>query len=594
MEMVTLTIDNEKVEAKKGETVLSAAKRVGIDIPTLCYLKEINEIAACRICLVEVEGQRNLQPACVFPVAEGLVVKTNSNLLRRVRRSTLKLLLANHNRECLTCFRNKNCELQDLTEELGIDKVLFEPNIQKDPIDDKSDTIVRDSSKCVLCGRCIATCRDVQKIGILDFTSRGLSTEVAPAFKRSMADTKCISCGQCITACPVAALKEKEDIDRVWDALENKKLHVVVQTAPAIRTALGEEFGYPIGTQVTGKMVAALRKIGFDKVFDTSFAADLTIMEEGYELLKRLETGENLPMLTSCSPGWVNYCESHHPQFIKNLSTCKSPQQMLGAIIKSYYAQKNDLDPQNVFVVAVMPCIAKKGEAARPENQVNGLRDVDAVITTRELGKMLRQAGIDFNKLSNGEFDNPLGEYSGAGAIFGATGGVMEATLRTLVDLVENKEMESIEYTNVRGVAGLKEGKIKLGDREINIAVVHGTAMAKDILEQVSSGEKSYDFIEVMGCSGGCVTGGGQPFVSAKKKMEMDVRVERAKVLYMEDTQRQVRKSYQNPFIKKLYQEFLGQPNSHKAHELLHTHYTSKTTHQLLHSLSEVAAISQE
>lgn len=573
MEMLRLTIDGNVVEASEGETIIIAAKRAGIDIPTLCFLKETNEIGACRICLVEIEGQRNLQPACVYPVAQGLVVRTNSKTLRNVRKSTLKLLLSNHNRECLTCFRNKSCELQSLAEELNIDDVPFKFNRENITYDDASVAIVRDSSKCILCGRCIATCRDIQKIGILDFTHRGIDTEVTPAFNRSMDKTACVNCGQCIMACPVAALKEKEDIEKVWDALEDNDIHVVVQAAPAIRTALGEEFGLPIGTRVTGKMVSALKRLGFSKVFDTSFAADLTIMEEGYELLNRLENGGRLPMITSCSPGWVSYCEFNHPDFIENLSTCKSPHQMFGAIVKSYYAEKNQIDPKKIFVVSVMPCIAKKAESAREENQVNGLRDVDAVITTRELGKMIRQAGIDFNKLGDSEFDSPLGEYTGAAAIFGATGGVMEATLRTLVDLVEGKEMEKIEYNQVRGVKGIKEGKISLKGNELNFAVVHGTAMANEVLTQIKSGEKKYHFIEIMGCSGGCVTGGGQPHVSAKKKLEMDVRVERAKVLYQEDTLKEVRKSYQNPFIKKLYEEFLGQPNSIKSHQLLHTHY---------------------
>ncbi|WP_353893498.1 NADH-dependent [FeFe] hydrogenase, group A6 [Proteinivorax hydrogeniformans] len=576
MEKVQLTIDGIKVEAKQGESVLSAAKRADIHIPTLCYLKETNEIGACRLCIVDIEGQRNLQPACVFPVSDGMNVKTSTNQLRKARKNILKLLLSNHDRECLSCFRNKSCELQDLAEEFNIDKVPFESNRESHTYDDNSPSVVRDTSKCVLCGRCISVCRDVQKTDVLDFTNRGIDTQVTPAFNASLTETNCISCGQCIMACPVGALKEKEDMQKVWDAIEDDDIHVVVQTAPAIRTALGEEFGLPIGTRVTGKMVTALRRMGFSKVFDTNFAADLTIMEEGYELLNRLESGENLPLITSCSPGWINYCEIMAPKFIDNLSSCKSPHQMFGAIVKTYYAEKNNIDPNKIFVASVMPCTAKKSEAAREENQVNGLRDVDAVITTRELAKMIKQSGIDFNKLSDGEFDNPLGEYSGAAAIFGATGGVMEAALRTVADVIEEKDMDPVEYKEVRGIKGVKEATVNLGGKEINIAVAHGTKMAQELLDKIDAGEKQYHFVEVMGCSGGCVTGGGQPHVPSKIT-DIDVRVERAKVLYKEDTIQKVRKSHENPFIQKLYKEFLEAPNSEKAHKLLHTHFAPRS-----------------
>lgn len=588
--MLTLTIDGLKVQANKGDTILLAAKRAGIDIPTLCFLKDVNEIGACRVCIVEIEGQRNLQPACTFPVTDGLVVRTNSKMVRKVRQNTVKLLLANHNRDCLSCSRNKSCELQNLADELRIDEIPFEPNREKITYDDLSVSIVRDTSKCIQCGRCIATCRDVQGVGVLDFSNRGIDTEVVTPFNKSIAETDCISCGQCIAACPVAALKEKEDIEKVWDAIEDKNLHVVVQTAPAIRAALGEEFGLPMGTRVTGKMVSALRILGFSKVFDTNFAADVTIMEEGYELLSRLEKGENLPLITSCSPGWINYCELHYPQFIDNLSSCKSPQQMFGALVKSYYAEKMQLDPKKVFVVSVMPCTAKKFEAARPENVVDGLRDVDAVITTRELAKMIRQAGIDFNKLPNQEFDNPLGEYSGAATIFGATGGVMEAALRTVADVIEGKELEQIDYEMVRGVEGIKEAQLTIGGKQLNVAIVHGTLMAKKLLDKVASGEKQYHFIEIMGCSGGCVNGGGQPHVFSKDRIEKDIRVERAKALYEEDTIKEIRKSHKNPAIKKLYDEFLGKPNSHRAHKLLHTHYNNRKSDLLEVANKEVAS----
>lgn len=577
MEKVTLTIDNIKVEVPKGSTILEAAKTIGIDIPTLCYLKEINEVGACRVCLVEIEGARGLQASCVYPVSEGMVVKTNTKKVRDARKATVELILSNHNRECLTCFRNKNCELQSLAEELNIQEIPFEGEKLEKVIDSKSHSIVRDPSKCILCGRCVNVCKNVQQIGILEFTNRGFNTEVAPAFDVSMADAPCIYCGQCIVACPVAALREKEDIERVWDALEDPEMHVVVQTAPAVRAGLGEEFGLPIGTRVTGKMVAALRRLGFDKVYDTNFAADLTIMEEGHELLGRIQNGGKLPMITSCSPGWIRYCEFNYPEFLDNLSTCKSPHQMMGAIVKSYYAEKNDIDPKKIFVVSIMPCTSKKTEAARPEMKGTGLRDVDAVLTTRELGKMIKQARIKFLELADEKFDESLlGDYTGAAVIFGATGGVMEAALRTVADVLEEKSFEEIEYKAVRGVENIKEAELTLAGNKIRVAVAHGTASAKQLLDMVKAGEKDYHFIEIMGCSGGCVTGGGQPQVSSKILAECDVRVERAKALYEEDTILELRKSHENPQIVKLYEDFLGKPNSHKAHELLHTHYAAK------------------
>lgn len=582
MEKVTLTINGLETQVPSNYTVLEAAKEAGIDVPTLCYLKDINEVGACRVCLVEVEGARSLQASCVLPVREGMVVKTNTKKVRNAVKTTVELILANHNRECLTCSRNRNCELQTLSEELGIEDISFQGEKRVATVDDLSHSIVRDSSKCILCGRCVNTCKAVQGIGILDFTNRGFTTEVAPAFNKSMDEAPCIYCGQCINVCPVAALREKSDIERVWDAIEDPNTHVLVQTAPAVRAALGEEFGLPIGTRVTGKMAAALRRLGFDKVFDTNFTADLTILEEGHELLGRIQNGGKLPMITSCSPGWIRFCEFYYPEFLENLSSCKSPHQMMGAVLKSYYAEMNEIDPENIFVVSIMPCTSKKAESAREEMKVNGLRDVDAVLTTRELGKMIKQARLEFTKLPDEKFDPVFGEYTGAGVIFGATGGVMEAALRTVADVLTGEDLKDIEYKDVRGVAeGIKEASVTIGDKTINVAVVHGTSNAAKLLDKVKAGEADYHFIEVMGCSGGCVNGGGQPHVPAKLRMEIDVRSERAKALYEEDTVMEYRKSHQNPMIKKIYDEFLEKPNSHKAHELLHTHYHSREVYPL-------------
>lgn len=577
MEKVTLMIDNMKVEVPKNYTILQAAKMVGIDIPTLCYLKDVNEVGSCRVCLVEIEGARTLQASCVYPVAEGMVIRTNTKKVREIRKANVELILANHNRECLTCFRNLDCELQTLSEELGIREINFDGEKADKTVDDESVAIVRDSSKCILCGRCVSTCKNRQNMGILEFVNRGFRTEVAPAFEKSMADTPCIHCGQCIVACPVAALREKNDMERVWNAIEDENVHVVVQTAPATRAALGESFGLPIGTRVTGKMVAALKRLGFDKVYDTNFGADLTIMEEGHELIDRIKNGKTLPLITSCCPVWIRYCEFNHPDVIENLSSCKSPHQIMGATIKSYYAEKSNIDPKKIFAVSIMPCTSKKAEIARPEMNVNGIRDVDAVLTTRELAKMIKQAGIKFLDLEDEDYDQDLvGEYSGAGAIFGVTGGVMEAAIRSVAEILEEKEIKTIEYTDVRGLEDIKESTLILGGKEIKIAVAHGPVAAEKLLEIVKTGEKEYHFIEIMGCSGGCVSGGGQPHVDAKTLMDVDVRVERAKALYEEDESRQYRKSHKNPQIIKLYEDYLGEPNSHKAHELLHTHYIKR------------------
>ncbi len=578
MNKVKVTINNIEISVPENYTVLEAAREAGVHIPTLCYLKGLNEVGACRVCVVEVEGARTLQASCVLPVREGMVVKTNTKRVRDSQKVTTELLLANHNRECLTCSRSQNCELQNLSEELGIEQISYEGAKREERIDDQSLSIVRDTSKCILCGRCVSACKKSQGLGILDFQNRGFETTVGPAFDVSMADAPCVYCGQCMVVCPVAALREKTDIERVWDAIENPDVHVVAQTAPAVRAALGELFGFKIGTRVTGKMVAAIRRLGVDRIYDTDFGADLTIMEEGHELLSRIQNGGKLPMITSCSPGWVRHAEYNYPDFLENLSTCKSPAQMFGAITKSYYAEKHGVDPSKIFVLSFMPCTSKKSEAGREELKVNGLRDVDAVITTRELAKMIKQARLDFVNLPDEDFDRDyMGDYTGAGVIFGATGGVMEAALRTVADVLTGEDLKDIEYDAVRGVEGIKEATIKIADLEISVALAHSTAEASRLLDMVRSGEKSYHFIEIMGCSGGCVCGGGQPQVPSQiLNSGIDIRVERAKALYEEDTVKAIRKSHQNPMIQALYNDFLGKPNSHKAHELLHTHYIAR------------------
>ncbi|MBQ8618371.1 MAG: iron hydrogenase small subunit [Clostridia bacterium] len=577
MAMVNLTIDGVQVSVEAGTTVLKAAHAAGIKIPTLCWLKDINEIGACRMCVVDV-GARALAAACVMPVSEGMVVKTNTPQVRQARKSVLELILSNHERKCLSCVRSQNCELQALAKELGGEESKFDGDNIHYELDTFSPSIVRDPNKCILCRRCVSVCRNVQKIGAIGAVNRGFKTIIAPAFEKNILETNCVFCGQCITSCPVGALREKDDTDKVWDAISDPEKFVVVQPAPAVRVALGEEFGMPIGTRVTGKMTQALKRLGFDKVFDTDFGADLTIMEEATELLSRIKNGGALPMFTSCSPGWVKYMEHNFPEMLPNLSTCKSPMEMEGAIIKTYYAEKAGIDPKNIVVVAVMPCTSKKFEAQRPEMEVNGLRAVDVSITTRELARMIREARIEFTKLPDEEcFDELVAQSTGAAPIFGATGGVMEAALRTAADVLEGKSLENVEYKAVRGLEGIKEATLTLGGLEIKAAVAHSTGAAKELIQRIKSGEASYAFVEVMACPGGCVNGGGQPIVEAFKRLDVDPRAARAAGLYAEDEAKTIRKSHENPDIQKLYKEYLGEPNGHKAHELLHTHYTDRS-----------------
>ena len=567
-----LTINNLPVDVPTGSTVLAAAEKAGVRIPTLCHHPDQDVKGVCRVCVVEVEKSRTLQAACAFPVAEGMVVRTNTAAVREARRVIVELMLSRHPKDCLGCARNRRCELQALAEELGVRDVRFTHIEKNHPKDESTPSLVRDPAKCVVCRRCVYTCNEVQGVGALFPAYRGHETVVVPAYDKPLLDIACSLCGQCVNACPVGAITEHDDTDKVWAALADPKTHVVVQTAPAIRATLGEEVGLPPGTLVTGKMVAALRRLGFDRVFDTDFTADLTIMEEGSELIQRLTTGGTLPLITSCSPGWIKFIEHFYPELLPNLSTCKSPQQMFGALAKTYYAKKADIDPASMFVVSIMPCTAKKFEASRPEMNASGYRDVDVVLTSRELGRMFRESGVDWGRLADEEFDDPLGRSTGAAAIFGATGGVMEAALRTAYELVTKKDLKDLDFVAVRGMTKIKEATIDLDGTKINVAVAHGLGNAKELLERIKRGEKTYHFVEIMACPGGCIGGGGQPI-----KTTNAVREQRIDAIYREDKRMPLRKSHENPAITQIYAEFLGQPLGHKSHELLHTHYTART-----------------
>ena len=580
METINLKINGIEVTAPKGSTIQEAARLAHIEIPTLCFLKEINEIGACRVCIVELKNGK-LVTSCVYPAEEGMEVFTNTPRVMDSRKKTVQLLLSNHNRSCLSCVRSGHCELQELAHDLGVeDEGYYDGEVSATEIDDSAAHMIRDNSKCILCRRCVAVCENVQGIGVIGANNRGFATEIGSAFGMGLGETSCVSCGQCIAVCPTGALQEKDCTEEVFAAIADPKKHVIVQTAPAVRAALGEEFGLPIGTNVEGKMAAALRRLGFDKVFDTDFSADLTIMEEAHEFIDRVQNGGVLPLITSCSPGWVKYCEHYFPDMTENLSSCKSPQQMFGAIVKSYYAEKMGIDPKDIVSVSVMPCTAKKFEIGRDNEDANGVPDVDISITTRELARMIKKARIRFLELPDEKFDEPLGLGSGAGVIFGATGGVMEAALRTAVETLTGEELPKLDFTEVRGTKGIKEASYNVAGMEVKVAVASGLGNARELLNKVKSGEANYHFIEIMGCPGGCVNGGGQPQQPGYVRNTTDIRALRAKVLYDSDAANPIRKSHENPAVKELYDTYLGKPGSSKAHHLLHTTYVKRSINQ--------------
>ena len=573
MEQITVKVDGIEVKVPKGSTVLDAARAAGVYVPTLCHMDGHKALGACRVCLVEVEGGRGLQASCALPATDAMVVKTNTKRVHDARKTVVELMLSAHRQECLTCVRSLNCELQDLSKRLGIQENRFAGEMPPELVDTSSPSVVRDSGKCILCRRCVTVCHEVQSVGQLFPVDRGFGTVIAPAAKKNLGDVACVACGQCISACPVGALREKDHKERVWEALADDSKYVVVQTAPAVRAAIGEEFGMPAGSLVTKKMVAGLRRLGFDKVFDTDFTADLTIIEEGNELLQRVKTGGVLPLITSCSPGWIQYVEHFYPQLLPHVSSCKSPQQMFGALAKTYYADKIGVKPEDMYVVSIMPCTAKKLEAGRPEMAVNeGIPDVDAVLTTREAAQMMREMGIEFDKLPDEKFDEPLGISTGAAVIFGATGGVMEAALRTVYEVVTGETLADVNFTAIRGLDGVKEATVQVGDLPVKVAIASGLANARALMDKIVAGEADYHFIEIMCCPGGCLGGGGQPIPTND-----EVRMARMKAIYQEDAGLPMRKSHENPAVTALYEEFLKEPLGHKSHKLLHTTYTARS-----------------
>lgn len=577
--MVNIKINGADYSVPYGTTVLEACRQAGIEIPTLCYLKDVNEIGACRLCLVEVVGARGLVTSCVYPIErEGTEILTNTAKVQAARKMNIQLVLSAHEKKCLSCIRSKTCELQKYALDYGVEEDYFKPaKADLLPLETTGPSIVRDPNKCILCRRCVGACNRVQGIGAIGMQNRGYDTVVGCAFGQKLTDTTCINCGQCIVSCPVGALYEKDDTDKIREALNDPTKHVAICCAPSVRAQIGECFGYEPGTDCEGKMVAALKRLGFDGVYDMNFTADLTIMEEATELLGRIQNGGTLPMITSCSPGWIKYCEHYFPEMIDNLSTCKSPQQMFGAIYKAFFCKKMGVDPEDVVFVSAIPCTAKKFEVSRDGQSNDDLQNVDIAVTTRELGRMIESAGINFKMLPDEKFDTPIDIGSGAGAIFGATGGVMEAALRTAAEVILGTTLEKVDFEDVRGVEGVKFAQYKLGDMTVRVAVASGTANAAKLLRGIQSGEYQADFIEIMACPGGCVNGGGQPIQPASVRNSIDLRAVRAKILYDADKNLPYRKSHENPIVKLVYDEFLGEPNSHKAHELLHTHYVKRS-----------------